>query len=141
VKHIFDKETSRYLIEVMSKDKNYGYEHYNFSYNSQTFKDIVTSINNYFHDLKKWGNPVLLLFGANDILTEKTCKYYKDNYKEENISIKHLKDASHVTPCMESNLQLTKLNPVISFYKKNHDITPYKPKIKTPIQSRAYFHQ
>jgi hypothetical protein len=122
----------------MSKDKNYGYENYNYNFDSNTFNEIIISINNYFFNLKNWGKPVLLLFGVNDILTEKTCKYYNDNYKEENILIKHLKDASHITPCMESNIQLNKLTPVISFYKKNLNITPYKPKIKTPIKLHKF---
>jgi pimeloyl-ACP methyl ester carboxylesterase len=132
VKYVFDKETSRYLIEVMLKDKDYGCEYYDFNFDSQIVKDFVKIIEQYFDSLQKWGKPVLLLFGSNDTLTKKTCNYYKDNFKLDNITIKHLHGASHVTPCMESLLNLSKLNPALTFYRKNHNID-LKQKQKTTI--------
>ena len=119
VKFVFDKETSRYLIEVMLKDKDYGYEHYDFHFDSYIFKDAIKTLDQYFVTLKNWGKPGLLLFGSKDTLTKRTCKYYQDNLIEENITVKHLQGASHVTPCMESIHNLSKLRPAISFYLKN----------------------
>ncbi len=133
MKYIFDKETNRYLLNVMLKDKDYGYEHYDFNFDSHIFKDIVIILDQYFDTLKKWGKPALLLFGSNDTLTKKTCNYYKDNLIEENITIKHVHGASHVTPCMESTLNLSKLNPAISFYRKNHNIDLKQKQIRLPI--------
>ena len=135
VKHIFDKETSRYLIEVMLKDKNYGYQ--DFTFDSQIVNDIINTVDQYFDTLKQWGKPVLLLFGTNDTLTKKTSNYYEDNSVEDNITIKHLQDASHVTPCMESIFELSKLNPAIKFYAKNHNIDIEQRPKTSPIISTA----
>ena len=119
VKYVFDKETSRYLIDVMLKDKDYGYEHYDFHFDSHIFKDAIKILDKYFVTLKNWGKPGLLLFGSKDTLTKRTCNYYQDNFIEENLTVKHLHGASHVTPCMESIHNLSKLKPVISFYRNN----------------------
>jgi pimeloyl-ACP methyl ester carboxylesterase len=122
INYIFDGETCRYLQEVMLKDKDYGYENYDFTFDSNIFKDVSQVIEHYEELLKKWEKPVLLLFGTEDTLTKRTRKYYKNNQKSENITIKHIKGASHVTPCMETKNNLTKLNDVLAFYRNNHKI-------------------
>jgi pimeloyl-ACP methyl ester carboxylesterase len=124
IKYIFDKETSRYLYDIMFKDENYGYQNYNFDGDFSQIDGVITAIEQYFNTLLKWGKPVLLLFGSNDTLTKKTINYYKDSYNEGNITIKHISGASHITPCMESTLNLTKLNAALYFYQKNHNIRP-----------------
>ena len=128
VKYVFDKETSRYLIDVMLQDKDYGYEHYDFHLDSYIFKDAIKTLDQYFVTLKNWGNPGLLLFGSEDTLTKRTCNYYQDNFIEENLTLKHLHGASHVTPCMESIHNLSKLKPAISFYLKNLNMNPKNTK-------------
>jgi hypothetical protein len=126
VNHIFDKETSRYLTEVMFKDEKYGHQNYDFNGNFSQIEGVINAIEQYIDKLKHWGKPVLLLFGSNDTLTEKTRNYYPDGYKEENITIKHIYGVSHVTPCMESKLNLIKLSPALTFYMKNHRIELYQ---------------
>jgi pimeloyl-ACP methyl ester carboxylesterase len=137
VKYVFDKETSQYLLEVMLKDEDYGFENYDFKFDSYIIKEIINVSEQYIDLLKKWNKPTLLLFGSNDILTKKTCKFYDNNFVEDNITIKHVLNASHITPCMESIIELSKLNPAVSFYVKNHKIVtkqrPKKPSIKSTV--------
>lgn len=122
VNYIFDEETSKYLQGVMLKNKEYGYENYNFTFDSSMFMDVSKIIYQYVDVLKKWRKPVLLLFGSEDKLTKTTYNYYSDSYMENNIKIKHVKGASHVTPCMESKFNLSKLNDILSFFRYNQTL-------------------
>lgn len=122
VNHIFDEETSSYLQDVMLKDKDYDSENYDFTFDSTIIKDVSKIIEHYVDTLIKWRKPVLLLFGTEDILTKRTCKHYQNDYKKENIIIKHIKGASHVTPCMETRKNLSKLNEIMIFFRNNHKI-------------------
>jgi pimeloyl-ACP methyl ester carboxylesterase len=115
--YIFDEETCDYLINVMLMDKNYGYQHYNFDGDLKMCRDILIFIDEYINLIKKWGKPALLLFGTHDTLVDNTRSYYYDGYVDNNVTVKHIPDCSHVTPCMESVHQLSKLNSVIKFYK------------------------
>jgi hypothetical protein len=130
VPYIFDEETSRYLIEVMLKDEDYGFENYNFKFESNIFRDLINIIEEYIELIKNWGKPALLLFGSKDNLTKKTCSFYEDNSVDDNIKIKYVQGASHITPCMKTVFELSKLSSAISFYAKNHNIDiEKKPKI------------
>jgi hypothetical protein len=129
VKYVFDDETCNYLHEVMLTDEEYGYKNYDFRFESYILKDVLKIVEQYIEIIKKWGKPTLLLFGSKDTLTKKTCDIYENNYSEKNLIIKHVSDASHITPCMESIFELSKLKPAISFYIKNHKIEiKQKPK-------------
>ena len=130
--YIFDKETNRYLQNVMLKEKEYGYEHYDFIFEPSIFREMTQIILNYFDTLIKWDNPALLLFGSKDTLTKRTYNYFTNNYINKNIIFKHVNGASHVTPCMESKLSLSKLNDALSFFKENKKTTlKQKQKITT----------
>ncbi len=125
VKYIFDKETCRYLEDVMLKDEGYCYDNYIFDFDSNILMYIKGIIDVYFNLIKEWGNPALLLFGTEDGVTKRTLNFYPDKFVVDNILFKHIRGASHVTPCMDSMVQLSKLQPVVSFYKRTHNITNY----------------
>lgn len=121
--YIFDKETSRYLENIMLKEKEYGYEYYDFNLEPRIFQEVTQIILSYFDSLIDWGKPALLLFGSEDKLTKRTYNYYINNYKNKNVIIKQIKGASHVIPCMESKLNLSKLNDAINFFNENKKTT------------------
>ena len=43
-----------------------------------------------------------------------------DGFIDENISVNHMQDASHVTPCMDTESNLSKLQPIIKFYQDTY---------------------
>jgi hypothetical protein len=67
----------------------------------------------------------LLLFGTEDGVTKRTLGYYQDDFVEGNIKFKHVAGASHVTPCMDSVNQLSKLEEVISFYREINNLASH----------------
>ena len=101
----------------MIKNERFGYMNYDFNIDLQMFMDVFNIIDEYINLIKKWGKPTLLLFGTLDTLVDITRSHYYDGYVDENITIKHIPECSHVTPCMESVNQLSKLYPIIQFYK------------------------
>lgn len=118
--YIFDKETKWYLKEVMLREAQYHSKNYDFSFKPRMFTDIQKIIENYLNQIKAWGKPTMLLFGAGDKITQMTLKHYEDNHVEENILFRHLPRASHITPCMQNPAKLSRLHPVINFYRENH---------------------
>jgi hypothetical protein len=122
MKYVFDSETMSYLEEVMMCEEEYNCSSYDFNFKPEMFSNARRMIEEYLENIKKWNKPTMLAFGTEDKLTKKTIKHYKNNYEEDNIIFKHLENASHVTPCMQSIHQLSKLEPVIDFYKLVHKI-------------------
>jgi pimeloyl-ACP methyl ester carboxylesterase len=119
-KYIFDVETSNYLLDVMLKDEVFGYENYNYIINPFLIRELVQQLETYHETITKWGKPTMFLFGTNDSLVKKSLKQMPDGYNEDNISVKHIQDASHVTPCMDTERNLSKLQPIISFYQETY---------------------
>ena len=119
-KYIFDVETSNYLLDVMLKDEVFGYENYNYIINPFLINELVQQLETYHETITKWGKPTMFLFGTNDSLVKKSLKQMPDGYNEDNISVKHIQDASHVTPCMDTERSLSKLQPIISFYQETY---------------------
>lgn len=117
IKHIFDEETCAYLEDVMLQDNEYCSNNYIFDFNSTLFNYFKEIVDNYLDSIKKWNKPALLLFGANDGVTKKTLKYYKHKKLDGNIRVMEISNASHVTPCMDSIYQLSKLHAMVSFFK------------------------
>lgn len=126
LKQIFDKETSRYMEEVMLKDSDFNSQNYIFDFNFQTLKYYKKISTQYLDILKKWNKPALLLFGTDDGVTKRTIKHYKNETIEKNINVKHVFKASHVTPCMDSRYQLQKLR-IVPKYVRN--MTPLEVEI------------
>jgi hypothetical protein len=116
--YIYDEETCNYLYNVMMKNERFGHINYDFNLDLKIYKDYSNIFDEYINLIKKWGKPTLLLFGTRDTLVDNTRNYYYDGYQEDNITVKHLPECSHITPCMESVHQLSKLSPVIQFFKK-----------------------
>ena len=114
---IFDEETCRYLENVMLKDDEYCSNNYVFDFNSNLFKYFKEIVDNYLDSINIWNKPALLLFGTNDRITKRTLNYYKNKQLDPNIQIKEIPNASHITPCMASKYQLSKLRPIVDFYK------------------------
>ena len=83
------------------------------------FKEIADV---YLSSIKSWGKPALLLFGNNDGVTRKTISYYKDGFIDKNIKVRSVSGASHVTPCMDSIQQLSKLISVVAFFDRCNTI-------------------
>ena len=115
--YVFDKETLRFLNDVMMKAPEFGYEHYDFNLNPEIIQDAVTILSEYTKKLKDWGKPSLMMFGTNDILVQKSRKALPDGHLDENILVKHIKNASHVTPCMNTHVDLRKLDALLLFHK------------------------
>ena len=126
LKYIFDDETCMYLEDVMLKEEEYNSSTYDFNLDSSLFMDLKKIIDDYINYIKEWNKPALLLFGTEDGVTRKTLKFYKDSSVDGNILFKHIQGASHVTPCMSSHYQLSKLEPIISFYKQIYKIDDYQ---------------
>ena len=118
LKNIFDKETCIYLENVMLKDKQYNGDNYNFLFDSTMVKDIIESIDTSIEIVINWGKPALFLFGSKDAITKNIKKHYKHQYSENNLRIQHIPNASHVTPCMDTKFQLSKLIPAVSFFRE-----------------------
>jgi hypothetical protein len=118
LQYIFDSETYRYLEDVMLKDEDYHYHTYVFDLESQIMSYFKNVVNEYFDLLKKWNKPTLLLFGTEDGVTKRTLNYYKDKPVLDNIIFRQVVGASHITPCMESKHQLSKLKQVVTFFQQ-----------------------
>jgi hypothetical protein len=110
----------------MLKEEEYNPATYDFNLDSRIFMDLKKIVDDYINYIKEWNKPALLLFGKEDGVTRKTLKMYKDNSADGNILFKHIQGASHVTPCMSSHFQLSKLEPIISFYKEIYKIDDYQ---------------
>ena len=145
INRIFDKETCIYLENTMLKNKEYYYDNYNFEFNSAMLRYVKEITDSYLPLIINWGKPALLLFGSNDGVTRKTLSYYANKRLGKNIQIAEIKNASHVTPCMDSVEQLSKMKPVLDFYQKtinlsNNSNSYYQaardmlPKLKTQIK-------
>jgi hypothetical protein len=117
IKYIFDDETKDYFYNVMLKEDEFGYKNYNFQIDSSIFREGVKLLEEYFEIIKKWGKPTLLLFGSEDPITKKTKKHLPEGFLEDNILVKYIQNASHITPCMDTKINLEKLDPIIKFYK------------------------
>jgi pimeloyl-ACP methyl ester carboxylesterase len=118
LKYIFDEETCRYLLDVMLVEEEYKGDNYLFEFESSLYLDIMNVITGYLDLIKNWGKPALLLFGSEDKVTKTTFKHFSDNEIDENVQFKYLSRASHVTPCMRSHSQLSKLEPVALFFSE-----------------------
>jgi esterase/lipase len=116
---IFDHETNQYLKKVMLNDIEFGYEAYNFKLKTRLVREILHAVENYYSNLEKTGIPTLILYGLNDSVVRKSVKHYPDRYTDNNIIVKHIQNASHITPCMETKKVLEKLKPAIDFYRTN----------------------
>ena len=119
-KYIFDVETSNYLIDVMLKDSQFGHENYNYIIDPFLIRELIHQLEDYHDAIKKWGKPAKLLFGTNDSLVRKSLKQMPDGFIDENISVNHMQDASHVKPCMDTESNLSKLQPIIKFYQDTY---------------------
>lgn len=115
---IFDRETCIYLDEVMLNNEEYHPDNYVFDFNSEIFGILKEQVDTYLNNITNWGKPALLLFGSDDGVTRKTRRYYKNNPLGKNIQFMEIPGASHVTPCMSSINQLSKLEPVIAFFEQ-----------------------
>jgi len=115
--YVFDKETLRFLNDVMMQVPEFGHEHYDFNLNPEIIQDAVSILSGYTEKLKEWGKPTMMMFGTNDILVKKSRKALHDGYLDENILVKHVKNASHVTPCMNTHVDLRKLDSILLFHK------------------------
>lgn len=115
--YVFDKETLRFLNDVMIQVPEFGYEHYDFNLNPEIIQDAVSILSGYTEKLKEWGKPTMMMFGTNDILVKKSRKALPDGNLDENILVKHVKNASHVTPCMNTHMDLRKLDALLLFHK------------------------
>ena len=134
MKHIFDKETMNYLQEVMYKDDIYCSNNYNYNVNLSWYLELKELIDDYLDLIKNWNKPALLLYGTEDGVTKDTLSYYPDNYVDNNILFRHIQGASHITPCMDSNSQLSKLNIVVNYFNNIKNAS-----LKTDSKSCAIF--
>lgn len=114
---VFDKETVRYLKNVMMVNPVYGGDQYDFNFDPEVLQDMVSILTNYIDDLRDWGRPVLMMLGEYDSLVVKTLKALPDGERLDNVFVKHVKRASHVTPCMDSMMNLKKLDPLLLFHR------------------------
>ena len=114
---LFDGETSRYLKEIMMVEPDYSGGNYDFSLDPELVQDGVDYLGRYLDDLRAWGKPAMLLYGANDSLVSNSMKHLPDGHRMDNILVKHIKGASHVTPCMDSLVNLKKLDPLLLFHR------------------------
>lgn len=115
--NLFDKETVRYLKEVMMVEPEYSGENYDFELDSELVQEGVESLNIYLDTLTVWGKPTLLLFGENDSLVSKSMKALPDGHRMDNILVKHVKRASHIAPCMDNLVNLKKLESIVLFHR------------------------
>ena len=114
---VFDKETMRFMNEVMLQDPEFGHEHYDINLDPDIIQDAVGILSGYTEKLRKWGKPAMMMFGTNDILVKKSRMALPDGYLDENILVKHVRNASHVTPCMNTHVDLRKLEALLLFHR------------------------
>ena len=122
MRYIFDRETCDYLEDVMLKEEAYCSKNYNYVFESSMFLDFKNIVDEYIEIIKRWGKPALLLFGTEDGVTKKTLNHYADNTIDDNLIFKHIRGASHITPCMNSRYQLSKFEPAVKFLKNMQEI-------------------
>lgn len=115
--YLFDGETSRYLKEVMMVEPEYSGENYDFTLDPKLVQDLVEYLGSYLDDLKEWGKPAMLLYGTNDSVVSNSMRHLPDGHRMDNILVKHVKGASHVTPCMDSLANMKKLDPMLLFHR------------------------
>ncbi len=115
--YVFDKETLRFLNDVMMRDPEFGHEHYDYNLDSDITQDALGVLSGYFEKLKDWGKPAMMMFGTNDTLVKKSRDALPDGCIDENILVKHIKHASHVTPCMDNRVHLMKLDSLLLFHR------------------------
>lgn len=115
--NLFDAETVRYLKDVMMVEPEYFGENYDYILDPEVVQKGVESLTDHLDNLKRWGKPAMLLFGENDSLMKKSIKALPDGHRVDNILVKHVKRASHVTPCMDNMANLRKLDPMAIFHR------------------------
>ncbi len=115
--YVFDGETSRYLKDIMMVEPEYSGHNYDFNLDTNLVQDVVEYLGRYLDDLKDWGKPAMLLYGANDSFVTNSIKHIPDGHRMGNILVKHIKGASHVTPCMDSLVNMKKLDPMLLFHR------------------------
>ena len=117
LQYVFDKETLKFMNDVMMRDPEFGHEHYDFDLNPDILQDAVAILSGYVKKLRDWGKPTMMMFGTKDTLVKKSRNALPDGYIDENILVKHVKHASHVTPCMDSLVNLMKLDAILLFHR------------------------
>ncbi len=115
--YVFDKETMRYLNNVMTVDPEYRGDLFDYYLDPEIIQDAVGILTEYLAKLKAWGKPVMLMFGNYDSVVEKSLKAMPDGTRIDNIIVKHIKSASHVTPCMDSLMNMKKMDPMVLFHR------------------------
>lgn len=115
--YVFDKETIRYLKDVMMVDPEYHGEHYDFFLDPEVIQDAVGILTSHLETLRVWGKPTMLLYGVNDTLVSNAMKAMPDGHRIDNMIVKHIKRASHVTPCMDSLMNIKKLDSMLLFHR------------------------
>lgn len=115
--YVFDKETIRYLKKVMMVDPEYCSGNYDFNLDPEVIQDAMGILTGYLDNLQTWGKPSMLLYGQRDTLVANAMKAMPDGHRMENIIVKHVKNASHVTPCMDSLMNIKKLDSMLLFHR------------------------
>lgn len=115
--YVFDKETIRYLKNVMMVNPEYRGEQYDFNLDPEVIQDAVTILTSYLNNLRSLGKPTLLMYGQQDTLVSNAMKAMPDGYRMDNMIVKHVRYASHVTPCMSSLVNLQKLDSMLLFHR------------------------
>ncbi len=132
-RNIFDPETNHVFYDVMLKEEKYGYKHYDSHIPPDIIREGFQLLESYTEDIRRWGKPALLLFGCNDALVKKSTERMRDGYIDDNILVKHVRNASHVTPCMDTPEQIEKLDVILEFFEQVHNRREYAPAtIKNP---------
>jgi len=96
LEYIFDKETCIYLENVMLVDEKYNAENYNFDFESNMIKDMLTSIDASINLIKEWNKPALFIFGSKDGVTKKSKKYYKHGDVDKKILFHHIPNVPRI---------------------------------------------
>lgn len=115
--YVFDKETVRYLKNVMMVEPEYCSGNYDFNLDPEIIQDAIGILTGYIENLRAWGKPTMLMYGKRDTLVANAMKAMPDGHRLDNLLIKHVKHASHVTPCMSSMMNIKKLDSMILFHK------------------------
>ena len=116
---LFEKETREYLKYEIMSNPEYNFQFNKYDYDFNFVHGLIELASIYTHRLLEWSKPALLMFGSGDRVTYLSKRHFSDYSKIQNVSVRHISNGCHITPCRKETDELLKFHPFIDFVKTN----------------------
>jgi pimeloyl-ACP methyl ester carboxylesterase len=113
----FDNETRKYFYNQILGNPEYNFRFNKNDYDLDFIRDVIDLTSDYINRIIDSCKPALFMFGSGDRTTYFSKRHLPDFYKMHNISVRHILNGHHITPCRKEACELSKLNPFIEYVK------------------------